>query len=300
MIRGPQYNCLTIDVEDWFHILDSDAVPTTGAWSAMECRVERNMDRLLALLDSCGTKATFFWLGWVAKQHKSVVRRCVREGHEIASHGYAHLLAYKAGRSVFQGDVLRAKCCLEDITGVEVVGYRAAGFSVTETTPWALEVIRGSGHLYDTSVFPARRGHGGMPSAPLVPYSIRTPYGDLLEVPTSVVSVFGWKTSLFGGGYLRLAPRAIIKWGMAQLQAGDRPLVVYLHPRDIDPDQPRLPLPPVRRFKCYVNLHTTYGKLKWLCETYHFGTMRDLMDIYMLRPTVVTKPARAARKGLSR
>jgi hypothetical protein len=112
--------------------------------------------------------------------------------------------------------------------------------------------------------------------------------------------VFGWKTSLFGGGYLRLAPRAIIKWGMAQLQAGDRPLVVYLHPRDIDPDQPRLPLPPVRRFKCYVNLHTTYGKLKWLCETYHFGTMRDLMDIYMLRPTVVTKPARAARKGLSR
>lgn len=272
-------NCLTIDVEDWFHILDTDVVPKLNEWSGMEARVKRNMEAILDLLDSCGTKATFFWLGWIAKRNKHLVRRCVRDGHEVASHGYAHLLAYKLSRDEFQKDTVRGKQCIEDIAGVNILGYRAPGFSITEATPWAFEIIRAAGHLYDASVFPAHRGHGGLPSAPLEPYSMATPSGKLLEVPVSVVSVLGRRANLFGGGYLRLMPKPVIKWGISRLTAADRPLIVYLHPRDIDPEQPRLPLPLIRRFKCYVNLHTTFNKLQWLCETNTFCTVRELLKV---------------------
>ena len=273
-------DCLTIDVEDWFHILDSNAVPPMDRWPSLEARVEENTSRLLDLLAVCRVKATFFLLGWVAERHKSLLRRCLREGHEIASHGYAHLLAYRVGRGQFQQDVLHAKSCLQDIAGVEVFGFRAPGFGITNSTSWAFDVIREAGHLYDASVFPAPRAHGGIAQARLVPYIIHTPAGELFEVPTSVVELFGRRVSLFGGGYLRLAPKAIIRWGAGRLKAAGRPLVVYIHPRDIDSHQPRLPLPPLRRFKCYVNLHTTQDKVKWLCTRHHFTTLADMVASY--------------------
>jgi polysaccharide deacetylase family protein (PEP-CTERM system associated) len=274
-------NALTIDVEDWFHILDNAAVPPMDDWASQPSYVEGNTARVLDLLSAARVKATFFWLGWIAERHKSLIRRCTQEGHEIASHGYAHLLPCKAGEERFRADIIRAKDVLEDVSGREVAGFRAAGFGITEAEPWAFDVIRKAGYLYDASVFPAHHGHGGLLRAPLVPHFIETRSGALFEIPMSVAELCGRRFGLFGGGYLRLAPKWMIKWGVARLQAHGRPLVVYVHPRDIDPDQPRLPLPWVRRFKCYVNLHTTFGKLKWLCQNYRFGTMRDLMDAYL-------------------
>ena len=269
-------NCLTIDVEDWFHILDSDSVPPQGQWASLESRVEDCLARILDLLDEASATATFFWLGWVAERHKALVRRCIENGHEVASHGYAHVLAHKVGRTRFREDVCRAKALLEDITGHHIAGFRAPGFGVTGATPWAFDVIREAGHVYDSSVFPASRAHGGIAGAELEPSFIETPSGLLLELPMSVIDIFGWRTSVFGGGYLRLAPVPLIKWGIRQLQRAGRPLVIYLHPREIDPDHPRLALSPWRRFKSYVNLKSTLPKLEWLCRDYSFRTMGEV------------------------
>jgi polysaccharide deacetylase family protein (PEP-CTERM system associated) len=272
---------LTIDVEDWFHILDSPATPALERWSAFEERVEENTSRLLDLLSAHGVNATFFWLGWVAERHKPLVRRCLGEGHEVASHGYAHLLPYRVGPVRFREDIVHAKNSLEDIAGVEVRGFRAAGFGVTEATPWAFDIIRGAGYTFDASVFPGRHGHGGLPRALLVPHTVRTSRGDLFEIPSSVVEVLHRRLCLFGGGYLRLASRRVIAWGVRRLAAAGRPLIVYLHPRDIDPGQPRLPLSAQRRFKCYVNLRGTLAKIAWLCENRHFGTISQLQARYL-------------------
>lgn len=279
--NGKLLSCLTIDVEDWFHILDSPAVPSIEDRSSLESRIERNVEKLLTLLDSFSVKATFFWLGWAAEQHKSLVRKCHNSGHEVANHGYGHVLPYRVGKDGFKDDIERGKKILEDITGDTVRGFRAPGFGITEKALWAFDVIAESGHQYDSSVFPATRGHGGMSTSPLGPYFIETASGHLLEIPMSVVEVFGRRVSLFGGGYLRLATKQMIRWGISRLQKAQQPLIVYVHPREIDPDHPRLPLSLIRRFKCYVRLRSTLPKLAWLCQDYSFGTMLEMVEEYI-------------------
>lgn len=279
--NGKLHSCLTIDVEDWFHILDSPAVPGIERWPFLESRIERNLEELLAVLDSFSVKVTFFWLGWVAERHRDLVRMCRDAGHEIASHGYAHVLAYEVGPRIFKADITLAKDILENITGDQVRGFRAAGFGITKKAPWAFEVIKESGYQYDSSVFPASRGHGGIADAPLTPYFIETQNGHLLEIPMSIVEIFGRRTSLFGGGYLRVANKLMIKWGINKLQSAGRPLILYLHPREIDPAQPHLPLSIPRQFKCYVNLNTTLPKLKWLCKNYTLYTMLEMVENYI-------------------
>jgi len=271
-------------VEDWYHILDSPATPSIEAWGTLESRVERNVERLLELLAEAGVRATFFWLGWVAERHTALVRECQQAGHEIASHGYGHVLPYQVGREAFRQDVVRAKAILEDITGDAVSGFRAPGFGVKHGTEWVFDVVREAGYQYDSSVFPTRRGHGGMAGSPLEPHAIDTQHGPLAEIPMSAVEFLGRRICLFGGGYLRLAPISIIRWGIRRLEAAGRPLVVYVHPREIDPDHPRLPLGLKRRFKSYVNLKSTMPKLEWLCSNYSFCTMQELADRMMLSP----------------
>lgn len=271
---------LSVDVEDWFHILDSSAVPSIERWSYLESRIERNVEKLLGLLDSFSVKGTFFWLGWAAERHKDLVRKCSEAGHEIASHGYGHVLAYKVGKECFKEDIERGKKILEDIVGERVLGCRSAGFGVTKDVRWVFNTIAEVGYEYDSSVFPASRGHGGMPDSQLGPYVIKTQNGLLIEVPMSAIEVFGFRLSFFGGGYLRLSPKWLIRWGIDRLHAAGNPLIIYVHPREIDPDHPRLPLSPVRRFKCYVNLKSTLLKLRWLCQQYKFCTMRDLVDSF--------------------
>jgi len=268
-------NVITIDVEEWFHILDDPAVPSFDDWSGLESCLPRNIEILVAILNKYKVKATMFWLGWVAEKNPSLLRQCADAGHEIASHGYAHVLAYVAGREKFSEDIQHGKKILEDITGKEVFGFRAAGFGTTTDTPWFFDEIRAAGFIYDSSVFPAKRGHGGISDFRLEPHEINTAKGDLLEIPQSVVEVYGKRVSFFGGGYLRIAPITLIKWGIDKLHKSGRPLVVYVHPREVDPQHPRLPLKLHRRFKSYVNLRSTVPKLHWLCKNYKFQLMKD-------------------------
>ena len=275
------YSALTVDVEEWFHILNSENVPSIEKWSSLQSRIESNLDKLLTLFDSLSVKVTFFWLGWVAERHKSLVLKCHKAGHEIASHGYSHVLVYKVGQKDFKQDITKAKEILEDITGEQVKGFRAAGFSLTREIPWAFDIIYESGYQYDSSVFPALRAHGGMPESPLGPYFIETKNGHLLEFPMSIVSILGRKISLFGGGYLRLPNKRMIRWGISKLQSSEQPLIIYIHPREIDPNHPRLQLPFIRRFKSYINLKSTLPKLKWLCQNFCFCTMLKLSENYI-------------------
>ena len=278
MNQATMKNLITIDVEDWFHILDSPAAPLIDRWEGLESRVERNLDRILALLDFHGIKATFFWLGWVAERNMELVKCCHAAGHEIASHGYAHILAYEAGREAFREDVCHGKDVLEDIVGTKVTGFRAAGFSTKDDTRWTFEEIRAAGYIYDSSVFPSRRGHGGMLASRLEPYIIETQAGSLVEFPQSMFEVLGKRISFFGGGYLRITPRWLLKWGIKRLRDTGRPLIIYIHPREIDPNHPRLPLSPLRKFKSYTNLKSTMPKLEWLCKTQSFTRMIDLAN----------------------
>jgi polysaccharide deacetylase family protein (PEP-CTERM system associated) len=276
------FNSLTIDVEDWFHVLDSPTAPNIDQWPHLESRIERNVETMLDMLDAYSVKCTFFWLAWAAERHKSLVQRCCDGGHEIASHGYGHVLAYKVGPEAFKNDIIKSRMILEDIIGEAVLGFRTAGFGITDEATWAFEVIKVAGYEYDSSIFPARRGHGGLLVSRLGPHIIRTRTGDLTEVPMSAVEVMGRRVVLFGGGYLRIAPKWLIRLGAEKLDKIGQPLIVYVHPREIDPKHPRLALSLKRRFKCYVNLRSTMPKLQWLCKNYQFVPMRELVDAFLM------------------
>ena len=271
-------NIITVDVEDWFHILDNPAVPALNRWDCLESRIERNVNIILESLNKYGVKATFFWLGWVAERNKKLVELCKQEGHEIASHGYAHLVISDTIQENFKKDILHSKKVLEDIIGEQVLGFRASGFSITADTRWAFDVIKEIGFAYDSSVFPAAHGHGGIPDSQLIPYKLNTAFGPLIECPMSVVEMAGRRFSVFGGGYLRISPLCLIKWGIRHLLKNNRPLIIYVHPREIDPHHPRLSLGFKRNFKCYVNLHTTLKKIEWLCKNYEYVTMKQYLS----------------------
>lgn len=268
--------CLSFDVEDWYHVLDTQAAPPSRKWMSLPDRLVRNVNRILDILAGWNATATFFWLGWSARRHPELVRRCLAEGHEVASHGWEHLLAYQVGPRRFQADIVRAKDQLEDLTGREILGFRAPGFGIRGDTGWALELIRQAGYAYDASLFPAPRSHGGDPNAPITPANLATAAGALVEIPMSVTRILGRRYCLFSGGYLRLAPQWLIRRAADRIRRQGRCLVSLIHPRELDPNGPRLDLPIARRFKCYVNLRTTAAKLDWLCRQPGLTRMADL------------------------
>jgi len=254
----------SIDVEDWFHIMDLPAAPAMGQWKELPSLVERNAFRLLDLLETAGVRATCFFLGWVAERHPNLVREAAARGHEVASHGYAHDLVYEISPEGFFRDVQRAKRTLEDITGKPVQGYRAPGFSVTTSTPWFFEKLVRAGYKYSSSVFPTHRQHGGFPGFHAGPCVIETSQGPIIEVPISTAKFLRMDICFFGGGYLRLFPYALIEKMMKRVLADGRPVVFYIHPREIDPQHPRLPMPFARRIKTYIGLRGTEAKLRRL------------------------------------
>lgn len=280
-----QLNVFSCEIEDWFHILDSNCVPQMDKWQSLPLLAGRNVARLLELFDRTSVKATFFCLGWMAQRLPQLVRQCHKAGHEIASHGYAHILAYRVGSEAFFQDILSSKMVLEDIIGQEVIGFRCPGFAVTAESKWVFDAVTEAGFLYDASVFPAYHGHGGLRTN-AAPDIIQTSNGPLVEIPVSTVRLLGHRYCLFGGGYLRISPLPAIGWAVRRLHRSNMPLVVYIHPREIDPQHPRLALRPFRRFKCYVNLNTTMPKLRWLCEHYRFTTMADLA--VRIRPQILS------------
>ncbi len=274
---------LTVDVEDWFHILDSSATPPLADWPGLESRLGPALEQILAILGRHRVSGTFFWLGWEAERNPDLVRICRDAGHEIACHGYAHLLPYSAGPADFREDIRRGKSVLEEITGRPIRGFRAPGFGIKRGTGWAFEEIRAAGFDYDSSVFPCHRSHGGIGGARPEPHLIETSSGPLVEFPQSIIKFCGKRLHLFGGGYLRLTPQWLLCWGVERLYRQSRPLIIYVHPRDLDVSQPQLELSPLRRFKSYCNLNSTSGKLEWLCRTQTFLTMGRLADEFLRR-----------------
>lgn len=273
-----QTRCIfSVDVEDWFHILDLPSTPDAAVWDSLPSRVEKNFLKLLDLFAEADARVTCFFLGWVARKFPHLVREAERRGHEIASHGMNHRLVYDVSREEFRRDALVSREVLEDTIGRAVLGYRSAGFSMTERTPWMLEELIGTGYRYDSSVFPARRQHGGMNSVQRAPFRATTSAGEIVEFPVSVASFIGRPTCFFGGGYLRLFPYFLVRAMTYRVLREKRPVIFYVHPREIDPAHPRLPMGMGRRFKSYVNLKTTEPKIRKLLSDFEVETFRDFL-----------------------
>jgi len=277
---SPVPSILSVDVEEWFHILDVAAAPPLEKWATLPSRVENNFRRLLDLFEEHQARASCFFLGWVGERFPHLVREATERGHEIASHGYAHKLVYQMTRDEFYTDAVLARKILEDVSGGPVVGYRSPGFSATQHTAWFLETVAEAGYSYDSSIFPAARGHGGMRGARREPYRVGGKAAGLIEFPLSVADLFGQPLYVFGGGYLRLFPYPLIRYMARRVLAEGRPVVYYIHPREIDPTHPRLPMNAARRFRSYVNLATTEGKLRRILRDFPTVTFNDYLARY--------------------
>jgi polysaccharide deacetylase family protein (PEP-CTERM system associated) len=267
----------SVDVEDWFHILDLPSTPPLAEWSLLPSRVEKNFLHLLDIISEKNVRVTCFFLGWVGEKFPHLVREAKSRGHEIASHGYSHELVYRMSPGQFLDDASKAKKILEDVSGSPVLGYRSSGFSVTKETPWFFEKLTEAGYHYDSSVFPAPRGHGGMATRQFGPYRVSDDSNGLIEFPVTVAGVFGTPICFFGGGYLRLFPYFLVRRMTRRVIQEGRPVVFYVHPREIDPSHPRLSMSLARRFKSYVNLSTTEDKIRRLLSEFTFITFQDAM-----------------------
>jgi polysaccharide deacetylase family protein (PEP-CTERM system associated) len=275
---GSRLNAMTVDVEDYFHVSVFEKTVPRARWESLESRVVINTERLLDLFDEHGVRGTFFVLGWVAERYPSVVRSIAGRGHELASHGYAHRLVYEQAPEVFRDDVRKAKALIEDLSGRRVNGYRAPSFSVTERSLWALDVLLEEGYRYDASIFPIRHDRYGIPDAPRWPHAMARKSGSLFEVPGSTVRFGGTNLPVAGGGYFRILPYAWTRWGMRRLNRVEgQPAVFYLHPWEIDPEQPRLPASVLGRFRHYRNLHLTEARLRSLMRDFRFGPLETVL-----------------------
>lgn len=272
--RGAIVNAMSIDVEDYFHVSAFDRVVPRDDWDRLESRVVGNTERLLDLFAEFGVRSTFFVLGWVAERHPALVASIADRGHEVASHGYAHRLIYEQTPSAFREDVRRAKRVLEDASGRRVVGYRAPSFSVTTRSLWALDVLADEGHEYDSSIFPIRHDRYGIPDAAREPHRIQCGPHALVEVPGSTTRIGAMNLPVAGGGYFRLLPYSWTRWGIRRVNTHEsRPVVFYLHPWEVDPDQPRFPVGRVTRFRHYRNLERTEQRLRRLLTDFRFDAV---------------------------
>ena len=267
-------NAMTCDVEDYFQVSAFAPYIDRASWPARECRVEANIDRILAVFSAGGVKATFFTLGWIAERYPEMVRRIVAEGHELASHGYGHLRASDQTRAEFDQDIRSSKALLEDLGGQAVVGYRAPSFSIGESNLWALEALTEAGYRYSSSIYPIKHDHYGMPGAPRFAFYPNGPDG-LLEVPITTAMMMGKKLPAGGGGYFRLLPYALSKWMMEKVNREDRESTLfYFHPWELDPGQPRPQgLDAKSRFRHYVNIDRMESRLAALTRDFAWDRM---------------------------
>ncbi len=275
--RIKMMNAITIDVEDYYQVSAFETVVQRAEWDHFESRVERNTYRLLDILDEYKTKGTFFVLGWVAERHPSLVREIDARGHEVASHGYSHQRVYTQSPEKFREETRLSKRILEDTTGKLIAGYRAASYSITEKSLWALDILIEEGYLYDSSIFPIMHDRYGIPSGERFSHVIKRASGEILEFPLSTVRFCSNNFPVGGGGYLRLFPYPVTKWAIGHLNIKEKhPAIVYLHPWEVDPDQPRIDGSFLSKFRHYVNLRKTEQVVKNLLTDFQFVPMREL------------------------
>jgi len=270
-------NALTVDVEDYFHVSALAPSIHRDTWGSREPRVAANTHRLLELFEQAGVRATFFVLGWVAERHPQLVKDIAAAGHEVACHGFSHRLVYDQSPGEFREETLRSKRLLEDSIGASVHGYRAASYSITRRSLWALDILAEAGFAYDSSIFPVRHDRYGIPDAERKPHRMKTPGGaSIVEWPLAAAPVLGMRLPVAGGGYFRLLPYAVSRWGLASINRREgQPFIFYLHPWEIDPHQPRVPARWLSRFRHYTNLHKCEARLRRLLGEFRFGPARD-------------------------
>ena len=265
-------NALSVDVEDWFQVGAFEPVIARDAWENLPARVERNTDRVLALFDAAGVKATFFTLGWVASRHPALIRRIAAAGHEIASHGWDHRRVFTMTPAEFRADLERAHTAIEEAGGQSPTGYRAPSFSIDARTPWAHEALAERGYAYSSSVAPIAHDHYGWPGSPR--FAWRPVEGsELIELPVTTIAFAGRRFAAGGGGFFRLLPYRLSSWAIGRVNdSEDRPAVFYFHPWEVDPGQPRVADAPIRsKLRHYTNLDAMEPKLFKLLRDHHWG-----------------------------
>ena len=270
-------HALSFDVEEYFQVANlSERFPREG-WDGIESRLDVGMDRVLSLLDRFGARATFFFLGWVAERRPDLVRRCHDAGHEVASHGWDHRFLDDVGPEGIEGHLARTEAAIEAAGVPRPVGFRASTFTLTRRTWWALEELVRRGYRYDSSIHPVRHPTYGIPDFEPGISTIETPAGPITEVPVSTYPLLGRNLPVGGGGYLRLLPGVLHRSAVASLERRGRPAVLYLHPWELDPDQPRVEAPPLKRFRHYVGLRRTLPRLEKLLGRFRFGTVLEMV-----------------------
>jgi polysaccharide deacetylase family protein (PEP-CTERM system associated) len=276
----PIVNAMSVDVEDYFQVSAFDQVVPRASWDQRESRVVANTERLLALFEEAGVRSTFFVLGWVAERHPSLIRRIAALGHEIASHGFGHQLVYDLTVDQFRDDVRRSKALLESTAGTAVLGYRAPSYSIVDRSLWALDVLIEEGYVYDSSIFPIHHDRYGIPDAPRHAHVRASAAGSILEAPGSTVRCGRVNIPVGGGGYFRLLPYSVTRWGFSRLNGVERrPGIFYIHPWELDPEQPRIEIGAVTRIRHYRNLHKTEQRLRTLMREFAFSTMADVLGV---------------------
>lgn len=271
-------NALSVDVEDWFQVGAFETVIDRKDWDSLECRVERNTDNVMALFEEAGVKATFFTLGWVAERYPALIRRIVDAGHEIASHGYGHDRVFTLMPAQFAADIKRTRTLLEDASGQKVTGYRAPSFSIDQRTPWAHEILAEHGYTYSSSVAPVKHDHYGWADAPR--FAFRPVAGsDFLEIPVTTAQLGSKRLAAGGGGFFRLLPYAFSRWAISQVNNRDnRPAIIYFHPWEIDPDQPRVANAPIKsKLRHYTKLDVMADKLRRLSRDFHWERLDSVV-----------------------
>jgi len=301
-------NILTIDVEDYFQVENFKGVIDFSDWEGYELRVVKNTEKILKILAEKNVKATFFVLGWVAEKFPELVRRIYEAGHEVASHGYMHELIYNQTQDEFRADLRKAKMILENITGEPILGYRAPSYSITRKSEWALDILMEEGYKYDSSLFPIHHDRGGFVNAPRFPFKMHkghlvhgkegiasSPSGrlryaplsstaprndgnEMWEFPLSTVKIFGQNIPFSGGGYFRLLPYLFIKKSIEKINKEGQPAVIYIHPWELDPEQPRIKAEYMSRFRHYVNIDKTERKLIKLLNDFEFTSIRSYLE----------------------
>lgn len=274
-------NALTVDVEDYFHVHAFAGVVPRHNWDHYPSRVEMNTRRLLDMLSARAVHATFFVLGWVAQRCPALAREILSAGHQIGCHGYGHKVLYQGNRTEFRNDLRRAKRIIEDAAGIEVKSYRAPSYSITKKTLWALEILGEEGFENDSSIFPVIHDYYGVANAPRFPHFHGLGGGrQLKEFPPSTVRVWGMNLPVAGGGYLRLLPYGVTAWAIRHINEREKqPAMVYLHPWEIDPDQPRISAPWKSRFRHYQNLDSTETKISRLLEDFSWAPMEQVLGL---------------------
>ena len=274
--KNSMCNAMSVDVEDYFQVSAFEKQIEKSDWNNIPCRVEENIERILALFEQKEIKATFFTLGWVAERYPSMVKKIVENGHELASHGWEHIRVTQQEQDEFRQDITRTKHFLEDLSGKQIKGYRAASYSICSENLWALDCLADASYLYSSSIVPIKHDLYGIPDAPRFSFSSA---GDrLLEIPISTINIAGRNINCGGGGWFRLFPYSFSRWAINNINVKDQqPCIFYFHPWEVDPEQPRVESASRKsKFRHYLNLHKMHDRLANLLDDFHWGRVDDI------------------------